>query len=112
MRETEALRIRAHSQSPIFFKFQDRVGHGIASATAGFPGAPRTPVSDFQPPYFPPPFHTAASQQTAQEVFAAQAPHLVSDPYNVTNSLHNFQSSQVPTLTCSKAWVMDIQGRV
>ena len=42
--------------------FQDRVGHGISSA--GFPGGPRTPVSDFQPPYFPPPFGSA--QQTAQ----------------------------------------------
>ena len=88
---------------------QERVGHGISSAT-GFPGAPRTPVSEFQSPYFPPPFHSSATagltatQQTAQEVFAAQAasaPHLVSaaaaasaDPYNVTN-LHNFQTSQV-----------------
>ena len=67
-------------------------------------------MSEFQSPYFPPPFHSSATagltatQQTAQEVFAAQAasaPHLVSaaaaasaDPYNVTN-LHNFQTSQV-----------------
>ena len=66
---------------------------------SGFPGGPRTPVSDFQPPYFPPPF--GGQQPTAQEVFAAaQAPHLAAaaaataDPY--TNSaLHNFQTSQV-----------------
>ena len=75
--------------------FQDRVGH----SGSGFPGGPRTPVSDFQPPYFPPPF--GGQQPTAQEVFAAaQAPHLAAaaaataDPY--TNSaLHNFQTSQV-----------------
>ena len=74
---------------------QDRVGH----SGSGFPGGPRTPVSDFQPPYFPPPF--GGQQPTAQEVFAAaQAPHLAAaaaataDPY--TNSaLHNFQTSQV-----------------
>ena len=77
------------------FSFQDRVGH----SGSGFPGGPRTPVSDFQPPYFPPPF--GGQQPTAQEVFAAaQAPHLAAaaaataDPY--TNSaLHNFQTSQV-----------------
>ena len=82
------------SSVPII-SFQDRVGH----SGSGFPGGPRTPVSDFQPPYFPPPF--GGQQPTAQEVFAAaQAPHLAAaaaataDPY--TNSaLHNFQTSQV-----------------
>ena len=79
----------------VFNVLQDRVGH----TSSGFPGGPRTPVSDFQPPYFPPPF--GGQQPTAQEVFAAaQAPHLAAaaaataDPY--TNSaLHNFQTSQV-----------------
>lgn len=57
-------------------------------------------AADFQPPYFPPPF--PGQHQTAQEVFAAaQGSHLAAaaaaDPYNVTNSLHNFQSSQVRT---------------
>ena len=75
------------------FSFQERVSHG-------FPGAGgRAPVAaDFQPPYFPPPF--PGQHQTAQEVFAAaQGSHLAAaaaaDPYNVTNPLHNFQSSQV-----------------
>lgn len=85
--------------------FQDRVGH----SGSGFPGGPRTPVSDFQPPYFPPPF--GGQQPTAQEVFAAaQAPHLAAaaaataDPY--TNSaLHNFQTSQVSAQNSnSKIW--------
>ena len=66
--------------------FQERLSHGISSG--GFGGHNR---SDFQPPYFPPPF----PQQTAEQVFAAQAPHLsVGDPYSLNNSLH-FQTSQV-----------------
>ncbi len=79
---------------PLFL--QERLSHGISSG--GFPGAPgRATAADFQHPYFPPPFAPppAAAQQTAQEVFA-QAPHL--DPYNVTNSLHSFQASQVSTI--------------
>jgi len=64
---------------------EERLSHGI-SAT-GFPGNHRT--SDFQPPYFPPPF--PSQQPTPQEVFAAQNAHLA-DPY--ANSLHSFQTSQ------------------
>ena len=87
--------IWSHIGTRVFNVLQDRVGH----TSSGFPGGPRTPVSDFQPPYFPPPF--GGQQPTAQEVFAAaQAPHLAAaaaataDPY--TNSaLHNFQTSQV-----------------
>jgi hypothetical protein len=70
-----------------FINFQERLSHGISGS--GFGSAPR---SDFQHPYFPPPF----PQQTAQDVFA-QNPHLAAaaaDPYNV-NSLHSFQTSQV-----------------
>ena len=72
---------------PKILHFQERLSHGISGS--GFGGAPR---SDFQHPYFPPPF----PQQTAQDVFA-QNPHLAAaaaDPYNV-NSLHSFQTSQV-----------------
>lgn len=65
---------------------EERLSHGISSS--GFPGGHNR--SDFQPPYFPPPF----PQQTAEQVFAAQAPHLsVGDPYSLNNSLH-FQTSQ------------------
>ena len=67
--------------------FQERLSHGISAS--GFPGNHRT--SDFQPPYFPPPF--PSQQPTPQEVFAAQNAHLA-DPYNVTNSL-SFQQQQV-----------------
>ena len=70
------------------FFFQERLSHGISAG--GFPGNHRT--SDFQPPYFPPPF--PSQQPTPQEVFAAQNAHLA-DPY--TNSLHSFQQSQVST---------------
>ena len=76
-------------------KLQERLqSHGLSST--GFPGSGHR-ASDFQHPYFPPPFPTAQAQQTAQEVFAAQsAQHLAAtDPYNV-NSLHShFQTSQV-----------------
>ena len=68
------------------FLLQERLSHGISAG--GFPGNHRT--SDFQPPYFPPPF--PSQQPTPQEVFAAQNAHLA-DPY--ANSLHSFQTSQV-----------------
>jgi len=64
---------------------EERLSHGISAG--GFPGNHRT--SDFQPPYFPPPF--PSQQPTPQEVFAAQNAHLA-DPY--ANSLHSFQTSQ------------------
>jgi len=76
---------------------EERLSHGIAAT--GFPGNHRS-AADFQHhPYFPPHFPTTASaaaaqHQAAQEVFAAQNPHLAAtDPYNV-NSLHSFQTSQ------------------
>ena len=71
----------------IVIVLQERLSHGISGS--GFGGAPR---SDFQHPFYPPPF----PQQTAQDVFA-QNPHLAAaaaDPYNV-NSLHSFQNAQV-----------------
>ena len=83
--------------------FQERLSHGIAAT--GFPGNPHRSPTEFtgHHPYFPPHFPTpsqaasaaAAQHQAAQEVFAAQNPHLAAtDPYNV-NSLHSFQTSQV-----------------
>jgi len=81
---------------------EERLSHGIAAT--GFPGNPHRSPTEFtgHHPYFPPHFPTpsqaasaaAAQHQAAQEVFAAQNPHLAAtDPYNV-NSLHSFQTSQ------------------
>jgi len=62
------------------------------------PPAPRTPVSEFQHPYFPPPFASTGTMglQPTQDVFAPSIQHLqTADPYQVTTSLHNFQANQV-----------------
>ncbi len=85
---------RKRLNSFIFVAFKERLSHGISGS--GFGGAPR---SDFQHPFYPPPF----PQQTAQDVFA-QNPHLAAaaaDPYNV-NSLHSFQTSQVRHIMTSQ----------
>ena len=71
--------------------------------------APRTPVSDFQHPYFPPPFastgplagmqhNTAAGGTAVSDVFTpVSLQHLqAADPYQVTTtSLHSFSPNQV-----------------
>jgi len=68
---------------------QDRIGgHGIAgigSMAGSFHTTGRTGGSEFQPPYFPPPF-----PQQASDMFA-HSQHL-NDPYG--SSLHSFQSAQ------------------
>ncbi len=101
---------------------QERVGHGLSptafpgAAAAAAAGGHRTPDFPQPPPhpYFPPPFASAgqeavfAAAASAQHAAAASAggaaaaaAHL--DPYNVTNTLHNFQSSQVSLETkCTK----------
>ena len=57
--------------------------------TSGFPsGGPRG-SSEFQPPYFPPPFH----QQGGEMFGVAHHSQNINDPY--TPSLHCFQTSQV-----------------
>ena len=76
------------------FIFQDRIA-------PPFPPAPRTPAttSEFQPPYFPPPFapHGMLQAPTVQaEVFSSSMQPLNSaDPYQVTSTLHQFQTQQV-----------------
>ena len=101
--ELIAVWIKIVSVLNIFCAFQERLSHGIAAT--GFPGNPHRSPTEFtgHHPYFPPHFPTpsqaasaaAAQHQAAQEVFAAQNPHLAAtDPYNV-NSLHSFQTSQV-----------------
>ena len=80
--------------------FQDRLAVLPAS---------RTPVSEFQHPYFPPPFTTPAMslQNTAAsasaEVFSPAVTTLqhlqTADPYQVTSSaLHNFTTSNQVSL--------------
>jgi len=62
------------------------------------PQAPRTPVSEFQHPYFPPPFASTGSMglQPTQDVFATSIQHLQpADPYQVSSTIHNFQANQV-----------------
>jgi len=67
-----------------------------------FPPAPRTPAttSEFQPPYFPPPFaaHGMLQAPTVQaEVFSSSMQPLNSgDPYQVSSTLHQFQTQQSP----------------
>ena len=74
--------------------FQDRIA-------PPFPPAPRTPATtaEFQPPYFPPPFapHGMLQAPTVQaEVFSSTMQPLNSaDPYQVTSTLHHFQTQQV-----------------
>ena len=74
--------------------FQDRIA-------PPFPAAPRTPATtaEFQPPYFPPPFapHGMLQAPTVQaEVFSSTMQPLNSaDPYQVTSTLHHFQTQQV-----------------
>lgn len=75
------------------FVFQERVtGHsgglgsitsiGTAAGTPSFTSAPRmTPTTDFQPPYFPPPF-------APQQQLDFHPGHLNPDPYSQLNSLH------------------------
>jgi transcription factor AP-2 alpha/beta len=82
-----------------FLLLQDRRGelvsaHGISqigtsSASSTFGTGPRlshTPTSDFQPPYFPPPYNL-----TPQQSVDFHHPH-VNDPYSHLNSFH--QGSQ------------------
>ena len=84
----------------LFFYFQDRrdlgshggLGQLVSSvSTAGsFPPAPRlshTPTSDFQPPYFPPPYNLP-SQQTMEF-----HPHFNADSYSHLSNFHQ-QSQQ------------------
>jgi hypothetical protein len=61
------------------------IGTGSSGGTASFTSAPRmTPTTDFQPPYFPPPFPT-----TQQQIDFHAAAHLTAgDPYSQLNSLH------------------------
>lgn len=61
------------------------------------PPAPRTPVSEFQHPYFPPPFaSTGMGLQPTQDVFAPSIQHLqAADPYQVSSSIQHFQANQV-----------------
>lgn len=62
------------------------------------PPAPRTPVSEFQHPYFPPPFASTGTMgvQPTQDVFAPSIQHLqAADPYQVSSSIQHFQANQV-----------------
>ena len=91
------------TSTKIFILFQDRL--------SSLPPAPRTPVSDFQHPYFPPPFastgplagmqHNTAG--SAADVFTpVSLQHLqTADPYQVTTTtLHSFSPNQVSSQYC------------
>ena len=66
---------------------QERLGAIITTMTSTFPTAPSRANTEFQPPYFPPPF----SQQSG-EMFAHHSQN-INDPYSP--ALHCFQTSQV-----------------
>ena len=93
--------------------FQDRIGP-ISTSSAGFPPVTRTPVSvsEFQPPYFPPPFTqeqvfgslpaSLSSLQTSLPSLPTTVTHLTlppADPYQVTTTLQSFQTNQQRRLT-------------
>lgn len=85
-----------YSRCCLYFSLQERRdlvstgagGGGLGAAAPGGFGAPRlTPTSDFQPPYFPPPYNPLPPQQQLDF-------HGTQDPYaSHLNSLH--QSSAV-----------------
>ncbi|XP_066273346.1 transcription factor AP-2-epsilon-like isoform X2 [Branchiostoma lanceolatum] len=68
-----------------------------SSSTASFSSPPRlshTPTTDFQPPYFPPPYNLPP-QQTQHDF---HHPAMNADPYSHLNSLHHSQHQQYPQL--------------
>jgi len=92
---------------------EDRIGP-ISTSSAGFPPVTRTPVSvsEFQPPYFPPPFTqeqvfgslpaSLSSLQTSLPSLPTTVTHLTlppADPYQVTTTLQSFQTNQQRRLT-------------
>jgi len=91
----------------------DRIGP-ISTSSAGFPPVTRTPVSvsEFQPPYFPPPFTqeqvfgslpaSLSSLQTSLPSLPTTVTHLTlppADPYQVTTTIQSFQTNQQRRLT-------------
>jgi len=55
-------------------------------------------MTEFQPPYFPPPFPSQVGVTPSQDMFGSSVQHLSSpggDPYQVSASLHNFPANQV-----------------
>ncbi|XP_056597501.1 transcription factor AP-2-epsilon isoform X2 [Triplophysa dalaica] len=60
------------------------------SAYSSAPPLCHTPASDFQPPYFPPPYHQSSLSYTQSQ--DTGYPHL-SDPYSSINSLHQHQQA-------------------
>merc|ERR1719464_1114861 len=55
-------------------------------------------MTEFQPPYFPPPFPPQVGVSSSQDMFGSSVQHLSSpggDPYQVSSSLHNFPANQV-----------------
>ena len=66
---------------------QERLGAITTTMTSSFPSPPSRANTEFQPPYFPPPFG-----QQSGEMFGHHSQN-INDPY--TPALHCFQTSQV-----------------
>ena len=84
--------VRTQSQShptPVILEsvVQERLGAITTTMTSSFPSAPSRANTEFQPPYFPPPF-----SQGSGEMFAPHSQN-INDPYSP--ALHCFQTSQV-----------------
>ena len=69
---------------------QERLGAITTTMTSSFPSGPSRANTEFQPPYFPPPFG-----QQSGEMFGQHSSHSqnINDPYSP--ALHCFQTSQV-----------------
>ena len=61
--------------------------------TSSFPSAPSRANTEFQPPYFPPPFSQQSGEMFGQHSGISHISQNINDPYSP--ALHCFQTSQV-----------------
>ena len=74
---------------------QERLGAITTTMTSSFPSGPSRANTDFQPPYFPPPFGQQSGEMFGHHSSHSSHSQNINDPYSP--ALHCFQTSQVPS---------------
>ena len=72
---------------------QERLGAITTTMTSSFPSAPSRGNTEFQPPYFPPPFSQQSGEMFGHHNQISGISQNINDPYSP--ALHCFQTSQV-----------------